>query len=105
VEAVPLVVSRKGILVNNQAVVRLLDDGQVDPTEKQGMIIPKLAEALKKEADQHKMIARFNSKVKFEGLLLVVADKGTKFTTLTDVLYTAGQVEFGQFKFAVLKNE
>jgi len=104
-EAVPLVVSKKGILVDNQAVVRVMDDGLVDPSEKQGVFIPRLAEALKKQADHHKMIARYNTKVKFEGLLLVVADKNTKFTTLTDVLYTAGQVEFGQFKFAVLKNE
>lgn len=104
-EAVPLVVSKKGILVNNVAVVRVMDDGTVDPSERQGSFIPRVAEALKKEADHHKMIARYNPKVKFEGLLLIVADKNTKFTTLTDVLYTAGQVEFGQFKFAVLKNE
>jgi biopolymer transport protein ExbD len=105
VEAVPLVISKKGVLVNSQAVVRIMDDGKVDPSEKQGFLINKVAEALKKEAEHHKMIARFNTKVKFEGLLLIVADKDTKFETLTDVLFTAGQVEFGQFKFAVLKNE
>lgn len=104
-EAVPLVISKKGILVNSQAVVRLLDNGEVDPTQKQGFRILPLVEALKKEADHHKMIGRYNTKVKFEGLLLIVADKGTKFSTLTDVLVTAGQVEFGQFKFATLKLE
>ncbi len=105
IEAVPLVISKKGVLVNSQAVVRIMDDGRIDPSEKQGFMISRLAEALKKEAEHHKMISRFNSKVKFEGLLLIVADKDTKFETLTDVLFTAGQVEFGQFKFAVLKNE
>ena len=105
VEAVPLVISKKGVLVNSQAVVRIMDNGLVDPAEKQGFLIGRVAEALKKEAEHHTMISRFNSKVKFEGLLLIVADKDTKFETLTDVLFTAGQVEFGQFKFAVLKNE
>jgi biopolymer transport protein ExbD len=104
-EAVPLVISRKGILVDSQAVVRIMDDGRVDPSEKQGFLVPRLAEALKKQAEHYKMISRYNSKVKFEGLLLIIADKETKFDTLTDVLFTAGQMEFGQFKFAVLKNE
>jgi biopolymer transport protein ExbD len=102
VEAVPLVITKKSILVADQAVVKLVD-GSIDPTERQGFGVPRVAEALKKEADKHKMIARFNSKVKFEGMLLVVADKGTKFQTITDVLFTAGQVEFGKFKFAVLR--
>ncbi len=105
VEAVPVVVTKKGILVADQAVVRLNADGKVDATDKQGFSVPRVAEALKKEAEKQKMIARFNSKVKFEGIVLIVADKGTKFQTLTDVLYSAGQVEFGKFKFAVLRQD
>jgi hypothetical protein len=34
-----------------------------------------------------------------------VADKKTTFQTLTQVLYSAGRAEFGQYKFAVLKKD
>jgi len=101
-EAVPVVITKKGVLVGDQAVVRVID-GNVDPSEKQGFGVPRITEALKKEAEKQKMIARFNSKVQFEGILLIVSDKETKFQTLTDVLYSAGQAEFGKFKFAVLR--
>lgn len=105
VEATPLVITSKAILVNNKAVARMTDKG-VDPTEMgNSMTITHVLEALKKEADGQKMISRYNAKVKFEGLLLVVADKKTTFQTLTEVLYTAGQAEFGQYKFAVLRKE
>ncbi len=103
-EAVPLVITQKAILVANKAVARMGPDG-VDATEKQGMMLPRVIEALKKEAENQKMIERYNSKVKFEGLVLVIADKKIQFHTLTEVLYSAGQAEFGQYKFAVLKNE
>lgn len=105
VEATPLVITSKAILVNNKAVARMTDKG-VDPTEMgNSMTITHVLEALKKEADGQKMISRYNAKVKFEGLLLVVADRKTTFQTLTEVLYTAGQAEFGQYKFAVLKKD
>jgi biopolymer transport protein ExbD len=102
VEAVPVVITKKGILVADQAVVKLVD-GNIEPSDKQGFIIPRVAEALGKEVEKHRMIERHNSRVKFEGLLLLVADKNTKFQVLTDVLVTAGQKEFAKFKFATLR--
>jgi len=106
VDAVPIVITRKAVLVNNNAVVRMTDKG-IDPAEKTSnpLFIPRIHEALKAEADHQKLIARYNNKAKFEGLLLVVADKAIAFHTLTEILYTAGQAEFGNFKFAVLRND
>lgn len=105
VEATPLMITRLSIVVNDKMVVRM-KDGAVDASEKDNqLLIPRLRDALVEEAKHQKLMAQYNSKVKFEGMLLVVADKGTPFNTLTEVLYTAGQAEFGNYKFAVLKNE
>jgi len=104
VEAVPLAITRSAILVADKPVLRL-NDGAVDATAKQNMFVSALHQALKDEAEKQKLIQRYNSKVKFEGLLLIIADRRTPFQTLTEVLYTAGQAEFAQYKFAVLKLE
>ena len=35
----------------------------------------------------------------------VVADKDTPYRLVLEVMYTAGQAEFGKFKFAVVKRK
>ena len=39
------------------------------------------------------------------GMALIIAHKETNYRLLNEVLYTAGQAQFGQFKFAVIKRE
>ncbi len=62
-------------------------------------------DALKKEVDKQKYIARFNKDAPFTGRVNVVADKKIPYRTLMEVLYTAGQAELGEYKFMVLKND
>ena len=102
VEAVPVVITQNAVLVADKAVVRIIDKG-IDPAERQGMVVPRLIEAMKVEADRQKKIGALNSKVKFEGLMLLIADKGTEYHTVMEVLYSAGQAEFANFKFAAVK--
>ena len=54
------------------------------------------------------MFARYNKKkqeLQFKGLLTIIADRRVPFRLLTEVLYTAGQAEYGAYKFAVIKEE
>ena len=105
--ATTIAITRNAILVDDKKVVDLRD-GAVDPSNKRdgatGYFITPLFEALTEAAQNQKLIASRNSSVRFEGLGLVLGHKTTTFRTLTEVLYTAGQAEYGQFKFAVVQS-
>ncbi|MDF1565590.1 MAG: biopolymer transporter ExbD [Deltaproteobacteria bacterium] len=107
-EAVPVAVTTRQILVNDVSVAEVID-GKVDVSTKrdgeQGFFIEPLFEALNKEADKQKRIAKHNTAQEFKGLALVIAHQDTNYRLLNEVLYTAGQAQFSQFKFAVIKKE
>jgi hypothetical protein len=105
-------ISDRVILVEDQKVADVTN-GRVSAEFKKdrnpaSMYIPPLYEALKKAGDKQKMFARYNKKkqeLQFKGLLTIIADKRIPFRLLTEVLYTAGQAEYGAYKFAVIKEE
>jgi len=107
-EAVPVAITADQILVNDKAVASLID-GRVDPAAKsdgeKGFLIDAVKDALSKEADNQKRIAKHNTAQEFKGLALIIAHEDTKYRTLNEVLYSAGQSQFSQFKFAVIKKE
>jgi len=43
-----------------------------------------------------------NPTVKFDGVCTIVMDKETPYRLLTEVMYTAGQAEFSNYKFAAI---
>jgi biopolymer transport protein ExbD len=103
-EAVPVAITKKAILVSDKGVVNV-SNGRVAAADKggkeDGMLITPLLEAMKKEPDKQKMIAKYNKNQDFKGLVLIIGDEMVPFRLLTEVLYTVGQAEFGQYKFAV----
>jgi hypothetical protein len=105
--ATTIAITRNAILVDDRRVVDLRD-GAVDPSNKRdgatGYFINPLFDALTEAAQNQKLIASRNQAIRFEGLALVLGHKTTTFRTLTEVLYTAGQAEFNQFKFAVVQS-
>lgn len=105
-EAVPVAITQRNILVSDKPVAEVTD-GKVDPSVKRGgangYFINPLFDALNNEADKQKRIAKHNSAQQFKGLALIIADKKTPYRLLNEVLYTAGQAQFGQFKFAVVQ--
>jgi len=104
--ATTIAITRNAILVDDRRVVDLRD-GAVDPSNKRdgatGYFINPLFDALTEAAQNQKLIASRNQAIRFEGLALILGHKTTTFRTLTEVLYTAGQAEFNQFKFAVVQ--
>jgi hypothetical protein len=109
-EAVQLAISPKVILLNDRKVATVRD-GRVSQEYKKdnnpaSMYIVPLYEALKAEGNKQKMFAKYNkskAEMQFKGLLTIIADKRIPFRLLTEVLYTAGQAEYGAYKFAVIK--
>ena len=108
-ENITVTLSLKEVAVNDRRVVDMR--AGVIPTEaKEGQkadafYVGAVYDALKKEVDKQKYIARFNKNAPFLGRINVVADRKIPYRTLMDVLYTAGQAELGEYKFMVLKNE
>ncbi len=104
--ATAIAITRSAILVDDRRVVDLRE-GAVDPSNKRdgatGYFINPLFDALSEAAQNQKLIASRNRSVRFEGLALVLGHKTTTFRTLTEVLYTAGQAEYNQFKFTVVQ--
>lgn len=107
-EATLILISTQRIVVNDKAVAEITD-GRVDPNDKrdgpQGFFITPVYDALVESADNEKKIAQYNPARSFKGISIIICDKATPFRLLSEVLYTAGQAEYGSFKFTVIKKE
>lgn len=106
--ATTVAITRNAILVDDRRVLDLRD-GAVDASDKRdgatGFFINPLFDAMSEAAQNQKLIASRNSQITFDGLALVLGHKTTTFRTLTEVLYTAGQAEYSQFKFVVVQTK
>ncbi len=108
-ENITVTVSLKEVTVNDRKIVDV-QGGAIPAGAKEGgradaFYVGAVYEALKKEVEKQKYIAKYNPNAPFSGRVNVVADKKIPYRTLMDVLYTAGQAELGEYKFMVLKNE
>ncbi len=108
-ENITVTVSLKEVAVNDRKVVPV-QGGLIPASVKEGgradaFYVGAVFDALKKEVDKQKYIARFNKDAPFTGRINVVADRKIPYRTLMEVLYTAGQAELGEYKFMVLKND
>jgi hypothetical protein len=109
-DAPKLAISERIIMLEGKVVARI-ENGRVKADFKRNknpnqMFIVPLYNGLRKVADKTKLLASYNKdrqELEFKGLLTVIADKKMPFRLLTEVLYTAGQAEYGSYKFAVLK--
>ncbi len=100
--AVNTVVSQKGILVDGQKVVDV-SGGQVEESYKRGTLISPLFDILKEKADEAKAIAETRQTINFSGRILLQCDRNIPFSLVREVMYTAGQAQFAEFKFVVYK--
>ena len=100
--AVNAVVSQSGILVDGVKVVDV-SGGQVGDEYKRGTLISPLFDTLKEKADEAKAIAEGRQQVSFSGRILLQCDRNIPFSLVREVMYTAGQAQFAEFKFVVYK--
>src|SRR6266545_3303782 len=108
-ENITVTLSLKEVAVNDRKIVPV-QDGLIPAATKDGgradaFYVGAVYDALKKEVDKQKYIAKFNKDAPFTGRVNIVADRKLPYRTLMDVLYTAGQAELGEYKFMVLKND
>lgn len=105
-EALTLMVTKDGILVDQRLVSKFDDKGwflaEDLPEGPQGYLVKPLYDALEARADHFKRIEEFGG-TQFIGRVAVIADKGTPYAVIFRVLYTCGRAEFGRFKLFVQK--
>lgn len=100
-----ITVTRKAIIVGDHLVVTV-KDGQVDKSQKRNgensLYIQPLFDQITEEVSRHKQMAALK-KEQWEGVATIVADRTVPYRLVTEVMYTAGQAQVANFKFAVIK--
>jgi biopolymer transport protein ExbD len=105
-ESTSVTVTLKHVLMDDKPVLTL-ENGKVAEQDLSsgGLLIDKLYEKLQDDVAHQKKIEQRNAKAKFKGIVTIIADRYVPFPLLAQVMYTAGQAEFGQFKFALIRTE
>ena len=110
---VNLVVTKNDIILDGELLLTLdqvqNDRGEPQPqiptSEKKGQLITKLYERLLDKAEEQKEIATRvqTDEAQFKGQILLQCDRTLPFSLIREVMYTAGQAQFGEFRFVVIK--
>lgn len=114
--AVNLVLEQQQIIVDGQPVIQLTKKMDEESGKElvaipedaiQGQNISDLYDVLYEKAEQAKKLGERtdNPDLAFKGRILLQVDKEMPFAVLRSVMYTAGQAQFGEFKFVVYKQE
>jgi biopolymer transport protein ExbD len=112
--AVNIVVTRANMLVDGELVLNLEEapdpvTGQpsfrVPLAAKRDNKVMPLYEKLVQKAEQSKAIAATaaGDEFGFKGQVLLQCDKRLPYSVVRDVMFTAGQAHFGEFRFVVIK--
>jgi len=111
--AVNLVVTKSLVVVDGVEVLRLTEEADEDNPgelltavpgdEKKGQLITRLYDRLLEKAEDAKQLAEMtqSDEHEFKGRILLQCDKSLPFSVIREVMYTAGQAQFSEFRFVV----
>ena len=112
--AVNVVVSQSEIVVDGERVLGLerqtttagTEVAAVPESEKRGQLINALYDRLLEKAETAKDLAMRSGgdDFEFKGEILLQCDKRLPFSVIREVMFTAGQAQFGNFRFIVIKS-
>jgi biopolymer transport protein ExbD len=104
VPAVNVTVTKQAVIVEGEGVVSIRN-GTVDPSSKRdganGYYITPVVDTLQKHANRLKKLEALGS-APFDHTILLLVDKNTPYRLVTEVLYSAGQAEFRNYRLVVL---
>jgi biopolymer transport protein ExbD len=104
IDVLTIVADKYNIIVDGKIVAKhkngVVDEKDTDDT---GYEIIPLFNALVQYSERTKFIASKNKTVKSEGKVILQMDKDLPFSFLRQIMYTAGQAEYSEFKFVALK--
>jgi biopolymer transport protein ExbD len=102
-DGIPVYISKRSITFNNKAIVQIDENGDIDPAAVQNHLIGPLYDAMAEEADKAKQMSANQGKEEWSGRIILVGDTTLKFSTLVDVMYTAGRAEYREYAFCVIQ--
>lgn len=100
-EGVAIYISTREIIFNEEQVA-ILDEGELPPDAVQGHVIAELFEKLEEETEKSKAIFEGRSEP-WVGRIILIGDQGIKFSTIVDVMYTAGRLEYSEYSFCIIQ--
>lgn len=102
-DGVPVYVSMRDITFGEKKVVQLSEDGEIDPAAVKNHLIGPLYDVMAEEADKGKQMAEARG-TEWPGRIILIGDQKLKFSTLVDVMYTAGRAEYREYAFCVIQS-
>lgn len=100
-EGIPVYISSRQLMFGEESLA-VLDEGVLDPSSVQGHIIPAFFEKLEEETEKSKQVYEQRGET-WVGHLIVIGDEGLKFSTIVDVMYTAGRLEYSEYSFCIIQ--
>ncbi len=89
-------------LIFKEKPIATLKEGELDPSAVQGHVITDLYPMLEEERDKTKAIYQQRNE-EWIGHLILIGDEALKFSTIVDIMYTAGRLEFSEYSFCVIQ--
>lgn len=103
-DGIPVYIAQRSITFGSKKIVQIDENGDIEPGAVQNHLIGPLYDAMAEEADKAKQMAAAQGSEEWSGRVILVGDQSLKFSTLVDVMYTAGRAEFREYAFCVIQN-
>jgi hypothetical protein len=100
-EGIPIYVSSRELVFNEESLA-VLTEGELDPNLVQGHVIRPLFEKLEEETEKSKQVFESRGE-EWVGHIILIGDEGVKFSTLVDLMYTAGRLEYSEYSFCIIQ--
>jgi hypothetical protein len=100
-EGIPVYLSSREMVFMEKPLATL-EEGELPPSVVQGHTIVPFFEMLEEETEKSKQVYEQRGEA-WVGHLIVIGDEALKFSTLVDVMYTAGRLEYSQYSFCIIE--
>jgi len=101
-EGVPVYLSSREMVFMEKPMAQFNEDGEIPADKLQGHTIIPFFEALEEETEKSKQVFEGRGE-QWIGHLIVIGDEALKFSTIVDVMYTAGRLEYSEFSFCIIQ--
>ncbi len=104
VDVLTIVVDKYNVMVDGRVIVKH-SRGTIPKefVDEDGFKVTPLYNVLLRYSEKTRYIASMNKSLKSEGVVVLQMDKDLPFSLLRQIMYTAGQAEYNDFKFVALK--
>lgn len=100
-EGVAIYISSRELVFNEESLA-VLNEGELDPNIVQGHVIRPLFEKLEEETEKSKQVYESRGE-QWIGHIILIGDEAVKFSTLVDLMYTAGRLEYSEYSFCIIQ--